>query len=247
MRHFFFAVLLAVSCVYAQDSVRYSNSTSFAENFAAMQMRCQLFESAGQTVPFNTCGMTTATGGTLAQDTGIETNRIWLKLTTGAVSGNAAHAGLISNFSGRMGTRTYIRWRTGSSIDLVRIWVGLVSFNMQTTSGGSGSGANGAAFRFATDVSDTTFKACTGANGGAYSCTDTGIVPATNTIYTMEVDCSGIATTGCAFYINGALVATRTTILPNTVQNCGPAVSITTLTAAAREAYFSIANIQAQP
>lgn len=200
------------------------------------RVRCQLWTYYGSTTLASTCGWTLGLYGSAAvETTSIETNRTWFRYTSGAVSGDDAGPSGEGQYNGRMLLRVYVRWRAPTTLTSIRSWVGIISSNMPDTSTGTGSGARGAAFRFATDVPDTNFQACSGNNGGSYSCTDTGVAPVAGTIYEMDVDCS--TKVACVYKLNGTTVATRTTNIPTddtSTANVGPGAIVTTLTAAAR-------------
>jgi hypothetical protein len=155
--------------------------------------------------------------------------QFFMRITSGAVSGNAA-----SQIPTSLGWYTTagqgiwsFRFATKNAGDLtnVRFWAGLFSATPVASDDPSG---HIAAFRFSTSGSDTEFMACTKDNA-TLAATATGITPAADTIYLFRIEWDG---SEVRFYIDGALVHTSSANLPAAAT--GPVVSWTTLTAAGK-------------
>lgn len=174
-------------------------------------------------------------GGAYVASNTVFLTRPGYRMTTGAVSGDAA--GKRANmFFWDYGPAVQVYVGTAATITSIRIWVGISKFGDSTETSDAPGGALYAMFRFSTGAGDTNWQACTG--NGTASCTDTGTTVAGSTIYKLTIDYS---TAGSVlFYINDVLKVTKTTNLPTGVSSSyGPWVSVTTLTTAARAIHIS--------
>lgn len=103
-------------------------------------------------------------------------------------------------------------FKTGTVITVARWWVVLndtgapAPFNADDP-----AGANLMGFRYSTAAGDTTWR-CVTKDGTTLGNTDSGVTVVADTRYEMAIDATVAGTV--TFYINGALVATRTTNLP---------------------------------
>lgn len=131
----------------------------------------------------------------------------WLQFDTTALSGSSSlQTGALAR--PQWNATWTARIKTGSSVAAIRAWIGLsdVSFT-----GSNDPTGNLAAFRYSTGASDTNWMAATNDNSGGCGFTDTGIAVTASTPYTLR---AALTATDVKFYIDGALVATRTTNLP---------------------------------
>jgi hypothetical protein len=128
------------------------------------------------------------------------------------------------------------------SVSGVRYNIGMFS---ATPDGATSTAVSAVFFRYDSGIQPTAFWqtiTCTTTCVGAGSTTNTTSVAVTaNTAYLLRVKCTN--STSCAFYINGALVATHTTTLPASTQLMGYGVRVTnvaTAIRAIRTSYISI-------
>lgn len=181
---------------------------------------------------------TVTTSGSIANATvvdGIATNR----LTTGTTSGQ-------NSFEQPTNPLTRYELKPKMQVSMapntttnVRYWMcnlnpgGISSADAPTLTGG------GCGFRWSTSAGDTNWKFGTSSGGGVWSFTDTGVAMSSGTKITFTVDASD--PTQIKAYINGNLVATKTTNLPSATQamNTSPAVVVTLTSSAASFDYGS--------
>jgi hypothetical protein len=127
-------------------------------------------------------------------------------------------------FFGNHGSALVLRYRVALSAlsDGTDTYTAYIGFG---DGGGAGGDNNdGAYFRYTHSVNSGEFEAVT-AKGGARTATDTNVAAATTyKILEIRVNAAGNSVT---FYIDGALVATNTTNIPDTISNlCGFLVKI---------------------
>lgn len=79
-------------------------------------------------------------------------------------------------------------------------------------------------FYFEADPNSDTEWQCKTADGGSRTTTDSGVTIAQDTVYRLRIVCDGAGTV--TFYINGTLVATHTTDLPDTDDFYGPICNV---------------------
>jgi hypothetical protein len=107
----------------------------------------------------------------------------------------------------------------------VRIWVGIFSVD---PSGSADPAGHRLAFRFDTGAGDTVWQAVS-KDGTTQGISSTGTSVTADTRYVMRIDGSNAASVD--YYINGSLVATRTTNLPGASTALAVAQTITNLSA----------------
>lgn len=162
------------------------------------------------TTTFRSFNITSGTAGTAAANIAVA-GRPYIDYVSVATTDQ--DAGVLAETALAWGQLPATEWqiRTGSSVLVMRAVVGLN--NDQTPTAADSCGAECAVFRYSTSVPDTNWVACTSDVTPTQTCTDTGIAIATSTQYLLRVDCGSLPT-NCKFYINGALVVTKTTNLP---------------------------------
>lgn len=134
-----------------------------------------------------------------------------------------------------VGPRIYFNVKPYLSIANCRIMIGITSA-VATTIGNADGAASHAVFRYDTVADGTAFWRCLtndGSGGGGATTTTQSI--AAFTPYTLCIDSSDPAS--IKFYINGALVATRTTQLPSNSTDMGIICKIRTLENVAKSLY----------
>lgn len=164
--------------------------------------------------------------------------------TTTAAS--AVDAGILSAFGilqARWSPYLYSKITTdASAITSTRLAVGLTSADLAADAGpattGAYTAAQGAWFRYATDVDGTAFFRTVTANGTTATITTTTAAIAANTAYELRIEVDSANAT-VRFYINVAgsaqvLVATHTTNLPSSAAALGTIARLRTLTTSAR-------------
>lgn len=168
----------------------------------------------------------TGTGSTLADD---DTDARWIRITSGAVSGD--HASLViipAKQRRRWSTTMVMRMKTYSDISSTRAWFGFTDTSPLSTD--DPASAHLAAFRYSTVAGDSNWMACV-KDGSTLNAQSTGVAVAIDTMYLfrVETDASEIR-----FYINGTLVYTHTSNLPGLDQSMGYFNGVQTVTAATR-------------
>lgn len=120
----------------------------------------------------------------------------------------------------------------GADITVLRMWIGLTDATAPSPMNTDDpAGVNQMAFRFSTAAGDTTWQ-CTTKDGTTQGVTNSGITVASNTRYEMRIDASD--GTQVKFFINGVLVATRSTNLPTNTANLQMIAQLRTLEAAVK-------------
>lgn len=174
----------------------------------------------------------TATGGSWANVAATGFNNVFLRGTTGIVSGNSAFvSSSFSSVTGGNNKDPVIKWRVRLSSGVLtsqRVWIG--GFSSAATvmvASDAPAATHSMGFRFSTSVPDANWK-CVTSDGTSYTIADSGIAVDQNW-HEFLAQRQGASV---YFYIDQVLVATITTNLPNTFLVLQ--ADIATLTTAAR-------------
>ena len=157
----------------------------------------------------------------------------WLNHATAATSGSVS--GVISASFGIIKRAWDVDYTTTiktdpTSIENVRLWVGLFSANIDAVS--TPTTQHVAAFRYDTGADGTSFwRTVTNDGTGPATISTTSAAIAANNSYTLRVTCSS---TDCRFYVDGSLVATHTATLPGLTTGLGYGDRIRILAAGSR-------------
>ncbi len=193
-----------------------------------------LFESTASPANLGAAALTVTDAA--AATTGATSNRDYRMSNTAASSGSTSS--LVS--ATRTGRGRGPRWsawvKTGSNITSTRLWAGLTFASNSMTDDGTAS-RDYVLFRYSTNASDTTWKACSGDALNATSCSDTGVSVTADTEYLLEIDCRNSA--ACVYWVNGIPRIRKTTNLPATGSDLKTWFSVEALSASARSFGFS--------
>lgn len=182
--------------------------------------------------------VTQTSGGGNAMDNTTETNFTHTKLRTTAVANNQAlwlSPGVTKRNARPRFSARVLAYQSAA----VRYWIGLTS--AQIGSVDSSAATNYAAFRFSTNAGDTFWQACSG-DGAAASCTASATAIDLAASHTFAVDCR--IATSCDFWIDDALVVSKTTNLPTGTSNLRWQVSVETLAAAEKNVGASAVAVE---
>lgn len=186
---------------------------SFAGNrrFAMLHTRAGQAATATETIANGMVfGMANPTlSGTLAATAVVDTTGSYYNRQAAAAPGGAGYSGAEIGSIDNQGIWHFVM-KTGGSIATQRIWIG--AGNAGLTNEDTPTAGNVLAFRYSTSVPDTNWIAVSVDGAASVGTTDTGVAVATDTRYYFKIDMRD--PTSVKYYINGSLVATRTTQLP---------------------------------
>jgi hypothetical protein len=141
-------------------------------------------------------------------------NLVTTAATTGTDLGWSGGDTLMNHFGHSLRAHVWVRM---VETNAVRYWFGFTSATAATMAGADDPAGDYAGFRFSDAVPENTFK-CVTKDGTTQGSTDSAIaVTATDDFMLSIVWTAGVS---AKFYVNGALVATRTTTLPRTSVAC---------------------------
>lgn len=162
----------------------------------------------------------------------VEDGKVWCSFATGATINRDAGVfggdGDVHALQALPSVKFF--FRTGSSVADVRFWVGLFSADPMTS---STPAIHGVGLRFDTGVDSSTWKVWSNDGSGSGTSSDSGVAMSANTSYVVEVRV--ISTSEVEIYINGSLVASVTSDLPESSQKLRAYCQVRNLVASSKD------------